>query len=132
MSEQLEIVNRYLKLVESLELNEENAEDILHSDYLQWELPNLLNKAGQTSDAGDSYKRMQVAKSILAVQKYEVTKTMEQADVVVIEAIWTGEMALDAGSFHKGQVLKAFFCMIFEFQSGKIHRVRNYDCFEAF
>jgi len=41
-----------------------------------------------------------------------------------------GTMAMDAGVLKSGQVMKAYFCMIFEFSDGKIHRIRNYDCFE--
>jgi ketosteroid isomerase-like protein len=130
MSKQIEIVKKYVSLVQNLDFSESTTAELLHEDYLQWELPNLLNKLGQKSDATDSFKRMQTAKMILSSQSYEITSTLEQGNTVVIETIWTATMAIDAGPLKKGQAMKAYFCMFFEFKDGKIHRVRNYDCFE--
>lgn len=128
MSKQIELVKKYLDSVEKLELNTE----ILHEDYLQWELPNLLNRSGQKSDLKDSVKRLAAAKNILSSQEYQITSTLEQKNTVVMEAKWTGKMAIHAGALKAGQELKAYFCMIFEFKDEKIHRIRNYDCFENF
>lgn len=131
-STQIETVRKYLRLVETLDFTPQSTAELIHSDYLQWELPNALNKKGQQSDAADSFRRIQMAKMILTVQKYEVTSTLEQGATVVVEALWTGTMAIDAGTLKKGQQLKAHFCMFFEFKDGKIYRVKNYDCFEPF
>ncbi len=132
MTKQIETVKRFITLVESLQLNENNSSDILHPEYVQWELPNQLNSSGTKSDKTESLRRMQTAKTIMASQSYEVTSTLEQGNTVVVEALWRGKMALDAGPFKKDQVLKAFFCMFFEFKDEKIFRVKNYDCFEPF
>lgn len=132
MSKQTEIVRKYLSMVESMSFTPEQYLDLLHPDYQQWELPNLLNKNGQKSDLADSEKRMKIAKSILTTQRYEITSMIEQNATVVMEAVWNGTMATDAGALKKGQILKAYFCMVFDFMDGKIHRIRNYDCFEPF
>lgn len=131
MSAQIQLVKKYVSLVESLGLDEHSAAELMHSDYEQWELPNQLNKAGQKCDRADSIRRMQAARKMLATQKYEISTILEQGKVVVMEAAWSGVMAIDAGPLKRGQTMKAFFCMFFEFKDEKIHRVRNYDCFEA-
>ena len=130
MANQLEIVKKYIEIVENLTFDQHTSEELIHRDYLQWELPNQLNKNGQKSDAQDSFKRIQTAKLILASQKYQVTSMIESQNTVVVETLWTGQMAIDAGPLKKGQLMKAYICMFYEFKEGKIHRVRNYDCFE--
>lgn len=128
----IEMVIKYVNLVQNLDFSPSTTKDILHENYLQWELPNLLNKHGQKSDLEDSFRRMEMAKKIMAKQTYEITSTLEQNNQVMIETLWTGTMAIEAGPFKKDQQLKAFICMIFEFKDGKIFKVRNYDCFEPF
>jgi ketosteroid isomerase-like protein len=73
---------------------------------------------------------MATARTILSSQSYEITSAIESGSTVAIETLWKGVMAIDAGPLKKGQEMKAFICMFFEFREGKIHRVRNYDCFE--
>ncbi len=131
MSQQLDLVKKYVRWAETLNPDENIALEILHPDYSQWELPNLLNKAGQKSDIKDSLRRIEIAKTILSSQKFEISSLIEQDATAVIEARWTGTLAVDAGALKKGQVLKAYFCMVFEFKDEKIHRIRNYDCFET-
>lgn len=132
MSIQIEIVKKYIALVEAMNFTPDTAADLVHPDYEQWELPNQLNKQGQKSDLADSFKRMKIATTIMREQKYQITSTMEQDSRVVMEAIWAGKFSTDIGPFKAGQELKAFFCMIFEFKDQKIYRIRNYDCFEPF
>lgn len=132
MSKQTEIVKKYISMVENMNFVPEVYGDLLHNDYQQWELPNQLNKLGQKSDIADSEKRMNIAKSILTSQHYEITSMIEQNFKVVLEAVWNGTMAIDAGHLKSGQKLTAYFCMIFDFKDGKIHRIKNYDCFELF
>lgn len=132
MSVRIEIAKSFIRLVETFELDELTAAPILHPDYIQWELPNLLVPRGQKSDLRDSFRRVLVGKTILERQSYEISSSLEHDDTVVIEAQWSGKMAISAGPLKMGQEMKAHFCMIFSFKDGKIHRVRNYDCFEAF
>jgi ketosteroid isomerase-like protein len=132
MSAQIEIVRKYVSLVQNLEFTESTTRQLLHPEYIQWELPNILNKNGQKSNLAESFKRIETAKTILTTQKYDITTVMEQGNRVVIETIWTATMAIDAGPIKKGQQMRAFISMFFDFKDGKIHRVRNYDCFDPF
>ena len=101
MSTQINFVKRYVSLVESLELNEVTAKELLHPEYLQWELPNILNKLGQKSDVADSLKRMATARAILSSHKYDITSTFELGSTVIIETQWKGTMAIETGPFKK-------------------------------
>lgn len=77
---------------------------------------------------------MAIGRTILANdnQSFEITGFVENGSRAVVEAKWRGTMAISAGQLAAGQELKAFFCMVFEFRDGKIHKQRNYDCFETF
>ena len=126
------LVEAFLRTTESFGWTEETASALLHPDYVQTELPNLLNRNGQTSDVAQTLARNGLAKTILASQSYEVTSMLEAEQSLVLEAKWSGELRVDAGPLRAGQRLDAFFCMVFDFREGRIHRVRNYDCFSPF
>jgi hypothetical protein len=51
---------------------------------------------------------------------------------VIIEAIWTGTLAIPLGNIPIGGQMKAWFAQFYEFKDGKIIKQRNYDCFEPF
>ncbi len=129
-SKNYELVKRYLELVEKMELTEDTAKGLLHHNYHQHELPNHLNKHGQKCNAAESFKRMQTAKGLLSSQTYDVKNVVEQDNTVVIEAQWTGTVAVNAGEIRQGSQMKAHFCMFFEIEDGLVHHVRNYDCYE--
>lgn len=127
----LEVVKRYLDLVEKMDLREDTALGLLHDDYCHHELPNLMNKQGQKSNKLESFKRILTAKGLLDNQRYQINHVVEQGDTVVVEALWVGTVGVDAGHYRKGSMMKAHFCMIFVLKDGLIHTVRNYDCFES-
>jgi ketosteroid isomerase-like protein len=61
-----------------------------------------------------------------------LVKSYTIGNSVIIEAVWTGTLAMPLGSIPIGGQLKANFAQFFEFADGKIIRQRNYDCFEPF
>jgi ketosteroid isomerase-like protein len=132
MSSQLESIRRYLQLVAEFSADREKFDELLHPEFLQTELPNSLNPVGQQSDRDKAFSRLQTARQILTAQQLTITNHCEQGQQVFVEAVWTGEMAVDAGPLRRGQKLRATFCMAFEFEAGQIHRQRNYDCFDPF
>lgn len=131
-SPQLQILARYLALLESFEADPAAFADILHPEFQQLELPNLLNPAGQQSDRAECLSRMARGRHLLRSQTYEVLNHVEDGAQVVLEARWTGVMALDAGPLRQGQTLVARFCFVCELRDGLLYRQRNYDCFEPF
>ena len=63
-------------------------------------------------------------------QTLEIVNTVSSGNTVVVEAKWTGTLAIDAGSIPKGTVMRARFAQFYEFRDGRIAAMRNYDCFE--
>ncbi len=128
----IEMVKRYFSLIEQFSSNESEFTSILHPEFRQREFPNQLNKTGQESDLADLLKRAAMGRKMLSNQKFEITNSVEMGDQVVVESLWSGSMAMDAGPLKAGQELKAQFCIVLEFKEGLLFRQRNYDCFEPF
>lgn len=132
MNRQFDVVQQYLQLVAKFSGDRAAFEALVDPDFLQTEYPNALNRQGQQSNREHAFSRLQTAKTILAAQQLVITNHCEQGEQVFVEAVWTGQMAVDAGPLMQGQSLRATFCMAFEFKNGRIHRQRNYDCFDPF
>lgn len=98
----------------------------------QIEYPNLLTKKVVERSLVDikeaSIRGLQVIKS----QNFEIIKAHSCEDTVIIEAIWTGILAISLGKLKAGDEMKAYFAQFFEFRNNKIIKQRNYDCFENF
>lgn len=98
----------------------------------QIEYPNLLSKKVMERNLDDikdaSLRGLQVIKS----QNYEIIKAHACGDTVIIEAIWSGKLAIELGKLKAGDEMKAYFAQFFELRDNKIVNQRNYDCFENF
>jgi ketosteroid isomerase-like protein len=46
--------------------------------------------------------------------------------------LWVGTLAVSLGAIPAGGEMRAHFAVFLEFRDGRIHRQRNYDCFEPF
>ena len=68
---------------------------------------------------------------LLSAQTYEVLRAYEHQDTVILEVDWTGTLAVPLGPLSQGEVMKAHFAVFLDFVGDRIHRQRNYDCFEA-
>jgi len=123
-----EKVERYLKTIEAFD--GAAMGELLQRDFEQTEFPNALNPLGQQSNRADCLRRLETARQILTRQRFEVTNHCESGDQVFVEAVWSGQMAVDAGPLKKGQELTAHFCIAFEFKDDLLFRQRNYNCFE--
>ena len=132
MPVKLDVIREYFLLLERLVSDAAALEDCLHPEFKQREFPNTLNPRGQESDRADALRRAALAKNILSEQSFRIMNAVESAEQIVVEALWTGRMAVDAGPLKAGQELQAHFCIVCEFKEGKIYRQRNYDCFEPF
>jgi ketosteroid isomerase-like protein len=101
-------------------------------DVVQVELPNRLNPGGARSDLPTLLERSARVPAILRRQSYAIVSETVQGDRVVVEAVWTGVLAIELGSLAAGDTMTAHFAMVFEFRDGRIASQRNYDCFEPF
>ena len=69
---------------------------------------------------------------MLQQESYGLIKYFESGDVVIIEAIWRGKLAIPLGSLAIGEEMKAYFAQFYEYKEGKIYKQRTYDCFKSF
>jgi hypothetical protein len=124
-------VEQFLKAL-SNGLHGQDLEKYYHRKVIQCEYPNLLTKNLTERDFETiklaSIKGLDVLKS----QSYELIKAFEFGDVVIIEAIWKGKLAVPLGKLNVGDEMRAYFAQFYEFKDGLIYRQRNYDCFEPF
>ena len=98
----------------------------------QIEYPNLLTKKIVERNL-DAIKDASIkGKQVISIQNYEIIKAYSCGNTVIIEAIWTGRLAIPLGKLKAGDEMKAYFAQFFEFRDGKIVKQRNYDCFENF
>lgn len=130
--EKLETVKRFFELNESFAISESAYQPLLHPEIEQTEYPNWITPGVVVSDFEVLMQRIPNGKKLLKEQKYEIQRAYEAGDALITEVIWTAEVGADIGAFKAGQRLKAYFCCVFEFKDGRIHRQRNYDCFERF
>jgi hypothetical protein len=128
----LETVKRFFELIEAFSISESDFKPLLHSEIEQTEFPNLVTPAVVVSNYEVLMQRIPNGKKLLEEQKYDIQRVYEAGETLITEVIWTAKVGADVGAFKAGQQLRAYFCCVFDFKDGKIHRQRNYDCFERF
>lgn len=133
MYDKKEIVIKYIKLVENLSTSFSEFYNLLHPDIIITEFPNLITKHVNNRNIEDIQAGLKSARKLLKSQKYDIQNIMESGNnYVIVEAVWKGEIMVDAGHIKKNQVLTANICLVFEIKDGRIYRQRNYDCYEPF
>jgi len=128
MTEQEEIVRKYLRVVEVFD----DITPFVSGNAVFVEHPNAINRNGQTRNLEQALKGLSVGRSILAWQKNLLLSIVESGSIIFAEVEWTGQMAIDAGHMKKNQLFKAHCAFRFEFSAGKIMRQISYDCYEPF
>jgi ketosteroid isomerase-like protein len=128
-SDNIQTIREYLAAVESTATGDALAR-FYTPDALQIELPNRLNPNGGHSDLPNLLRRAEQVPAILQSQEYEIHSALAQGNHVAVEATWTAVLAVPIGSLPAGGAMMAHFAIFFEMRDGKIHRQRNYDCFE--
>lgn len=127
----LESVKKFLKTLE----NRKNFEELLafyHPDIEQIEFPNTLTPNIAVRRLEDLKIAGEKGQQVLQKEKYDIVKAYSFESTVIVEAIWTGTLAIPIGKLKKGDTMKAYFAQFYEFKDGKIIKQRNYDCFEPF
>lgn len=128
----IEVVKRYLGLVETLTSDTMAFDALLHPSFTCQELPNAIAPRGQVRDLAACLQGLTKARQLLSSQTYTIKKYVDVGDSVVVELKWEGSVSRAAGPFQAGQKLTAHCCMIFELRDGRIASQRTYDCYEPF
>jgi ketosteroid isomerase-like protein len=134
----LERAHRYLAAIEASTMP--NAGDAsvaavlecFHADAEVHEFPNRLVPKGAIHDREAIRRGIIRGRSAVDRQRYEVKANYAFGDVVALEVLWIGRLAVPLGTVGAGEELKAHFALFLEFREGRIWRQRNYDCFEPF
>lgn len=103
-----------------------------HHEVTQIEFPNLLTREKACRSLEDLKLAAEKGKGVLKSEQYEIVNKYAFESTVIVEAIWTGVLAIPLGNLQAGEELKAHFAQFYEFEDGKIIQQRNYDCFEHF
>ncbi len=112
-----------------------SAEELIkfyHKDIEQIEFPNTLTKNKTVRNLDDLKLASERGKKVLQKEEYKILKSYSFENTVIIEALWTGTLAIPIGNIPAGGQMKAHFAQFYEFQDDKIIKQRNYDCFEPF
>jgi ketosteroid isomerase-like protein len=123
----------YLRAVESMG-PAENVARFYAPDIEFHEFPNRIVPHGRVRKRADLQAAYGQAQKILASQRYEVRRIVENGDEVAVELEWTGVLAVPVPAMNlaAGHEMKAFVAMFLTFRDGKIVSQRNYDCYPPF
>jgi hypothetical protein len=103
-----------------------------HPDVEHSEFPNALTETTALRDFDALRESSLKGQQVLQKERYEITNTFSFGNQVLVEANWTGTLAVPLGNLPAGGEIRAHTAQLFEFKDGKIFRQRNYDCFHPF
>jgi len=129
MSNNLEIAKHYVAAIEQ-GVETEKLADFFAADFVDTEFPNRLSPNGVRRDLAALLEANQQGKKVMSSQQYEIKNAVASGDLVALEVLWTGTLAVAFGSIPEGGQMRAHFAVFLEFREGKIVAQRNYDCFE--
>jgi ketosteroid isomerase-like protein len=123
-----------IELMQALEsgVHGEELRRFFHDDVEQVEYPSLVDPRVGHRGLDGMIAASELGAGMLASQRYDVSRWVEDADTVVCQAEWHAELATDAGALRRGQLLHAYSVLIFTFRDKKIIRQEAYDCYEPF
>jgi ketosteroid isomerase-like protein len=129
MNNNLDVAKRYLTIIEQMGDCQDLAE-FFAPDVVQEEFPNRLVPTGARRDLAAILDACERGKKVLSGQRYEIKNAVVSGNLVAMEVVWTGKLAVGVGPLLEGAEMKAHFAVFLEFRDGKIVAQRNYDCFE--
>lgn len=125
------LARRFIAAVERGATGDALAE-FLHDEVEQHELPNRLFADGVRRDRAALLDSAEKGQKLLRSQSYEVLNVVASGEHVAVEMRWRGELAVPLGALKAGDMLTGQFAFFLEVRDGRIVRMRNYDCYDAF
>src|SRR5271165_4622101 len=80
-----------------------------HEDIEQIEFPNAVVKNTAIRNLNDLKQGAEKGKKLLQKEVYEVIRSFVSGNTVIIEAVWTGTLAIPFGNIPVGGQMKAYF-----------------------
>lgn len=127
----IDVVKNFLEAISEGKIGDE-LDKFYDENVIQIEYPNLLTKNLTERDLKTLKDASEKGVEVLKSQSFELIKAYECGDTIIIEAKWTGVLAIPIGKLSIGDEMKAYFAQFFDFKNNRIVRQRNYDCFENF
>lgn len=99
-------------------------------DVVQEEFPNAFLPTGARRGLKELQEAAARGRKVMSSQTYEILSAVARGNMVIVEAAWSGTLAVPLGEkAPAGTVMRARFAQFFEFRDGRIAAQRNYDCF---
>lgn len=124
----LDTARRYLKAIEDGDAN--YVLGIFFPDAVLEQLPNRIYPKGLRASVSQATEAFEKGRKIFARQRYEITNQSATGNIVALEVLWTGTLAIPFGALAAGSDMRCRSAMFLEFRDGKIVAQRNYDCFD--
>ena len=123
-----------IELMQALEsgVHGEDLRRFFHDEAEQIEYPNLVDPRVGRRGLDGMITASELGAGMLAFQRYDVSRWIENEDTVVCQAEWHAQLAKDAGPLRQGLRLHTYSILIFTFRDDKIIRQEAYDCYEPF
>ena len=121
-----------IELMQALEsgVHGEELLRFFHEDVEQIEYPSLVDPRVGRRGLEGMIAASELGAGMLAFQRYDVRRWIENENTVVCQAEWHAELAKDAGPLRQGQRLHTYSILIFTFRDDKIICQEAYDCYE--
>jgi len=136
-SEEVHVSDQQALVVELMQALESGAHGeelrrFFNEDVEQVEYPSLVDPRVGRRRLDGMIAASVLGAGMLAFQRYDVSRWIENENTVVCQAEWHAELAKDAGALRRGQRLHTYSVLIFTFHDEKIIRQEAYDCYEPF
>lgn len=136
-SEEVHVSDQQALVIELMQALESGAHGeelrrFFHEDVEQVEYPSLVDPRVGRRRLDGMIAASELGAGMLAFQRYDVSRWIEDENTVVCQAEWHAELAKDAGALGRGQRLHTYSVLIFTFHDEKIIRQEAYDCYEPF
>lgn len=124
----LDLARRYFKAIEDGDATAVTS--LFAPDAVIVQLPNRIYPKGLRSNTCRVTEDFDKGRKIFSRQTYEITSHSTTGNLVALEVLWTGTLAIPFGSLAVGEAMRCHSAMFLEFRDDKIVAQRNYDCFE--
>jgi len=124
----LDLARRYLKAIEDGDAT--FVISLFTPDAIIEQLPNRIYPNGLRADVSRVAAAFEQGRKLFSRQIYEITNHSTTGNVVALEVLWTGTLAIPFGTLTAGDNMRCHSAMFLEFRDGKVAAQRNYDCFD--
>ena len=127
----VDLLKRFLAAIEDGSIADK-IDQFYAPEVLRTENPDLITPVVVTRKLQPLKKAASKNKKVISKQKYQVIRIHDAGEALILEAVWTGELAISFGKLCAGDIMRAWFAQFYQFRNGRIIRQGNYDCFKPF